>query len=82
MTDTAGTILAKFYAGEDLTDTDKATLTDKAGSRMDAYLVKNYDKIALGRSAPPGVLYKSGAANLLAPIFNTNWEPGVCRDDE
>ena len=79
---TAGAVLAKFYAGEDLTDAEKTTLVDKAGLRMDAYLSKNYDKIALGRSAPPGVLYKSGAANLLAPIFNTNWVPGVCRDDE
>ena len=82
MTATAGNILAKFYAGEDLADDEKTVLKDKAGSRMDAYLKKNYDKIALGRSAPPGVLYKSGAANLLAPIFNKNWEPGICRDDE
>ena len=81
MTDTVGTVLAKHYAGETLTDAEKTVLQEKAGSRLDAYYAKSYDKIALGRSAPPGALYKSGAANLLAPIFNLGWEPGVCRDE-
>ena len=41
------------------------TVLAHAAHRIDAYLSKNYDKSALVRSAPPGILYKSGAASIL-----------------
>lgn len=78
---TAEAALTKFYSGQELTEEDEAALRTKATSRMKAYLAKSYDKIHMGRQAPPGILFKSGAANLLAPLFNTSWSPSVCEDD-
>lgn len=72
---TVGEILtSKFAPSAD------ATVLARAASRVDAYLARNYDKIALGRQAPPGILYKSGAASLLA--MYRNGRASKCRDDD
>ncbi|MYE58129.1 MAG: hypothetical protein F4X35_00870 [Alphaproteobacteria bacterium] len=65
MTDTAGTEMVNRIAPD-----APETVRTKAASRIDAYLAKSYDKINLGRAAPPGVLVKSGAASLLQPWRN------------
>ena len=54
---------------------------DIAIERVDAYLAKSYDKLNLGRSAPPGVLYKSGAAGILH-LFRSQSVAVVGDDDE
>jgi len=57
---TAGQLIVERYApgAPDL-------VKEKAAGRVDAYLAKSYDKINMGRSAPPGVLVKSGASSIL-----------------
>lgn len=58
---TAGSeLVEKFAPGA------PAAVKAKAEARINAYLLKTYDKINLGRSSPPGIMYKSGAASLLA----------------
>lgn len=51
----------------------------KFARRADAFLNKSYDKINLGRSHPPGLMYKIGAMSGLAPFFS--YKPGDSEDD-
>ena len=44
-------------------------LRNKYAARADAFLAKSYDKINLGRTAGPGIMYKIGAASGLMPYL-------------
>lgn len=72
--------LLKGVLGETLTDDERALIRTNAEARIEAYLSKNYDKVALGRQAPPGIIYKSGAGTHVG-ILKTN-RATVCRDDD
>lgn len=50
---------------EDVPDTVRNTYAKRA----DAFLKKSYDKINLGRTAGPGIMYKIGAASGLMPYM-------------
>lgn len=55
--------IAKFCEG--VPDTVRNTYAKRA----DAFLAKSYDKINLGRTAGPGIMYKIGAASGLMPYL-------------